>query len=401
MTRDNKFNFDFTFKSNKCINIKNFEDCIYCKNKDIEIKMLKKKIKDNDDKVIKLEEYINRFISFSQNYNINNIDELKKFIIKKMEPIDDLIYIDYDVFQYESTYSLEKQIEDYEGQLDTIDTFLKSNNINNFSEFKTYINKSDFNNNYINNKYNNINMILENVNIKNKSQILKMDELICKYEDLNVRIKSIKNKINNFPINRTIMLNGVKKVLKRKNEKTINKINMLEKEFNEYCDKQILWAKDVLGDKYSSDNIIRLLDIYNKLNNDEKLSSSDSENEVQNKYYNILNKNKKGKILEFESYIELGKDFIDNDINSRKNLTNDNLIFIKEIMKTSDLKFGSKDEKINRFINQCKRYYILSQKIKNIDNIIKSKLKTDIRDISNKDFDSLLILLDNNINKNN
>lgn len=71
------------------------------------------------------------------------------------------------------------------------------------------------------------------------------------------------------------------------------------------------------------------------------------------------------------------------------------LEIIKESINSSDINYGKKDEKINRFINQCKRYYILSQKIKNTDNIIKSKLKTNIRDISNKDFDNLLLLLDN------
>lgn len=65
-------------------------NCIYCKIKNDEIKTLneqkekmKKEIINKDKRIKDLEEYINEFISFSVKYNINNINELKTFIINK------------------------------------------------------------------------------------------------------------------------------------------------------------------------------------------------------------------------------------------------------------------------------------------------------------------------------
>jgi hypothetical protein len=85
---------------------------------------------------------------------------------------------------------------------------------------------------------------------------------------------------------------------------------------------------------------------------------------------------------------------IKNSINSKKDVPKEDLAILKETIKSSDLKSGNKDEKINRFINNCKRIYKLSQKI-SINNIIKSKIQTSIRDITNNEFDILLILIEN------
>lgn len=200
--------------------------------------------------------------------------------------------------------------------------------------------------------------------------------------------------MENFPIDKVIILGGVKKVYKGKIEKTIDKIKKMEKEFEEYCQKQIIWAKNILGNNIDDVKIIKILDIYNKLVNDDKnnqLSSSDSENEFSDIYKDI----KLLKINEMQKYITIGNTFINKNINSRKDLSNDDLVFIKEIIKTSDINYGTKDEKINRFINQCKRYSIMSQKMPNNNNIFKSKCKTSIRDMSNIDFDSLLKLIEN------
>lgn len=403
------FNFSFSFKTDKPLKQNGFDDCIYCKHKDIEIKKLKdnnEKIKkiiiDKDEKIFKLEEYIKSFISLSQKHNINNIDELKNFIKDKSQIIiDDLMYIDFDIFQYECNYSLVKQIEDYEEQLDTIDNILKSNNINSFSDFKAILSKSNLN---LSKKYDSIFTILDKADENIKSNNIILNELINNYNNLDIRIKNFKNKLSKIKEGDIIITKGIKrkaiyingKLKLCKIENVINKIKMLEEEFNSCCNEQIKWAKSVLSNDINDDKLIKILDLYNKLTNNKiAFYSSESESESNNKYYNILNENKNLKILEFETYSKLGKQFIDDKINSQKDLSNEDLLFIKEIVKTSDIKSGSKDDKINRFINTCKRYFILSQKIHDKNNIIKSKCKTNIRDISNKEFDSLLKLLDN------
>lgn len=160
----------------------------------------------------------------------------------------------------------------------------------------------------------------------------------------------------------------------------------MEKDFEEYCQHQIKWARDILGAKYSDDKIIKLIDIYNKLKNDIVKESSDSECELDtivNKY-NMKTK----KIEEYKFLVELGNSFINNNINDKSQIKN----FIKN-NKEIIYSYDSKD-KINRFISTCKRLYCLNQKI-DICNIVKSKSMTTIRDMSNQDFDSLLTLLEN------
>lgn len=149
-------------------------------------------------------------------------------------------------------------------------------------------------------------------------------------------------------------------------------------------------GRNILGDNYSDDEIIKLLDIYNKLNKDIIKDSSDSECELDviiNKY-----KMKSKKIEEYEFLSELGNSFINNNITDKSQIKN----FIKnnkEIIYSYDTK-----DKINRFISTCKRIYLISQYLP-IDNIVNSKSQTNIRDMKNIEFDNLLKLLEIN-NKN-
>lgn len=342
------------------------------------------------------------------NKRINKENEILKFKIKEMEkykenntiPIsyeddiiyDKLLYIDFDVFK-ESEYILQKRVNYYEFKLNCVNDFLYEHNISSFGELSQIVTY------YKNSNINKVNKKLENVNIKIQSQKLKTINLTNKYKYLDIRIKEIKNKINKLPIGTVIKINGVKKIFKGKTEKLIDKIKTMEEEYNNYIKSQILWARKIVDKDINDDKLIKILDLYNKLTNNKNiLCSSESETEKNNKYYNILNENKNIKILEFETYSKLGNQFIDDKINSKKDLSKDNLIFIKEIIKTSDIKSGSKDDKINRFINTCKRCYILSQKLSDKNNIIKNKCKTDIRDINNSDFYNLIKLLENNNN---
>lgn len=346
-----------------------------------------KNIVDHRDCILQMEKLYEKIRNKEKNINKD------KFIS------DDLLYIDFDIFQYESEYELKEKVIYYEKQIDILNTFFRDNNINNLTELKTKISSSnlvsnDYSYNYLFKKYDNMFEILENANIKFQSQNIKIKELSNKYNNINIRMKIIKDKVNKLPIGTILTLNGVKKVFKGKNENTIDKIKMVQEEFDEYCSQQINWAKHILGNKYSDDDIIKLLDIYNKLINVDQDSSSDENNTSKkyNKYYNNI---KLKKIEEFKEYCNLGNDFIKDNINSKKDFSKEDLESIKEIIKNSDISYGKKDDKINRFINQCKRYYILSQKITNHNNIIRSKCKTYIRDINNKEFDNLLILLEN------
>lgn len=61
---------------------------------------------------------------------------------------------------------------------------------------------------------------------------------------------------------------------------------------------------------------------------------------------------------------------------------------LKEIIKTSGLGTGKKEEKINRFISTCKRIHKLTQK-STIENIVKGHTRTSIRD-SNDEIDNLI-----------
>jgi hypothetical protein len=314
---------------------------------------------------------------------------------------DDIMNIEFDIFE-ESEYILKKKVKYYEEKLDCVYNFLEEHNISSFKELSHVIMFCKNNNNDVNitnTIENNEEYVKRVINLMSKEELNKMDQQI------NNSFKKIKNKLNTIKEGDVIIFKGIKrkevfikdKLKFIKIENVINKINMVEEEFTNYCKEQISWAKDILGNDYDDIKIIKLLDIFNKLiiNHDNLSSSSDSENE----YFEIYNDIKLLKIKELQKYIKLGNIYINKNINSKKDLSKEDLVFIKEIIKTSDIKFGTKDEKINRFINQCKRYFMISQKIPNNNNIFNNKCKTSIRDINNKDFNDLLKLLENN-NKN-
>lgn len=376
-------------------NVVDHSDCI------IEMERLYKKIENKDkDYIILNRKYMKLQSNIKTNYETNKILQDENILLKKQNSElkillnkddfinDDLMYIDFDIFN-ESHYELERQINYYENQIDILNIFLKNNNINSFEELKTNIftsilKKNDYD--YIYRKYDNINTILENVYINFESQNIKMNELLNNYKKLDNRIKNFKNKLKVIPIGTIITINGKQKIFKGKIEKPIDKIKEMEQEFNNYCEEQISWAKSIIGDNYSNDEIIKLLDIYNKLNKNIIKDSSDSECELDiiiNKY-NMKSK----KIEEYKFLSELGNSFIDNNINDKSQIKN----FIKnnkEIIYSYDTK-----DKINRFISTCKRVHILSHIIP-IDNIVKNKCQTNIRDITNIQFDNLIKLLEN------
>lgn len=359
------------------------------------INKLKQIIKEKDNIVLKNKMDYNDLYEENKMLKIQ-LKEIKKdttnFMVKNIQ--DDLIYIDFDVFKYESDYILKSKVNDYEKQLDILNCFFNDNNINSLSELKTILSSFINTNNYfyLNKKLDNINLFLNDIIINSKSQKIKMNELLCNFEHLNNKMKIIKNKINKLPIGTVIKINGVKKIFKGKTEKVISKIKKMEEEFEEYCQNQIDWAKGVLGDNIKEKQIIMLLDILYKINNKKYSSSSETESKISN----IVIKAKKAKYLEFESYSELGKTFINNNINFKKDIKKEDLLELKEIIKSSDLytKGDKKDDKTNRFINTCKRLYKISQII-TIETIVNSNIKTSIRDINNQDFDLLLNLLEN------
>lgn len=374
-----EFNFTFPFVSSKntdgnCLN------CIYCKCKDDEIKILKKQNKknkneiiDKDKKIKELQKYINDFINFSNKHDINNINKSSDFLY------EDLMYIDFDVFNWECTYSYKKQIEDYEDQLETIDNIFINNNVKSLEELKSRLSNTF----YDINKYNKILNILENVDIKIRSQKIKEHELINNIKDFDKRIEIVKTKVLKLKPNTIIEIGGIKKIYKCKIEK-VNIFKMVEQEFNEYCEKQIAWAKSIIGNTYDDNKIINLLDILNKLNKNYNLTKSESENEI----CDILDEMENIEVQRYNALFKLGKSFINKNITDKSQIPE-----IINNYKKIIYSYDSKD-KINRFISTSKRMYKLSNLI-STENIIKSKCMTSIRDMNNKDFDCLLILLEN------
>lgn len=425
LTKDNnktlfKSPYVETNKKEKSQNLIDHNDCI------LQLDKLYEKIKRQDLEIISYKNQNNnlkhdynnlenKFIESCKNENIlyeenkilkNKVDG-NNYIYNDMEFGNDietlLIQENIDII------SMKKQIKFYEYQLNCINNIftkynvknehylidiLKNYNQNNYKD-ENLSSTLNYNYNSLLKKYNNIITISNVSDIKIKSQKLETIKITNKFKDLDIRIKKIRNKLNKLPIGTIVKINSVKKIFKGKTEKLVDKINMMEEEYNNYIKSQILWARKIVNNDINDDKLVKILDLYNKLTNNKNISySSESETETNNKYYNILNENKNIKILEFETYSKLGNQFIDDEINSKKDLSKDSLIFIKEIIKTSDIKSGTKDDKINRFINTCKRYFILSQKLSNKNNIIKNKCKTDIRDINNNDFDILLKLLE-------
>jgi hypothetical protein len=298
---------------------------------------------------------------------------------------DELIYIDLDIFEYESNYILKKKVISYENQLDYINCFLYNNNISNFEELTKIIKFYKKNNyDYIYKKYENIFTILNNVDINFQSQKLKMSELFNNFEYLDNKIKKIKNKINTLPIGSIVKINGVKKIFRGKIENHINKIKMVQEDFDEYCNKQIQWAKSIIGNDIEDTKIIKLLDILNKLNKSYTSTKSDSEGEISD----IFNEMENIEVQRYNMLFKLGNSFIKKDISDKSQIP-DIIKNYKKIIYSYDSK-----DKINRFISTSKRMYKISILI-NTENIIKSKCMTSIRDMSNNSFDNLLKLLEN------
>lgn len=319
----------------------------------------------------------NQFLRKENEILRKQLEDLKIIVNKDNKINDELLYIDPDLF-VDTYYDLKEKNRYYEKYLDILDDIFDDNNINSLSELKTILSNS-----FYKNRYNNIFTILENSEIKIKSQNLKMIDLSNKYKNLDVRINIIKNKIQKLPIGHVVTIKGVKKIFRGKNEKC-NIFKMIEEEFNNYCNDQIIWAKSIIGNNIISDKeIITLLDVYNKLT--KKYSSGcSSDDEISN----IFNKIESNKLNDYILLSELGKQFIKNDITDKSQIQD----IIKNYKKVIYC-YDSKD-KINRFISTCKRLYALSQKIK-VDNIMKSKCQTRIRDMTNTEFDNLLKLIEN------
>jgi hypothetical protein len=396
---DNKLNNKCLFKNEK-------------KTNDAKIK-IDKNIVDHGDCILQMEKLYMKLQNKDNDYNIlykNHLEEniLLKKQNKKLKILlnnkdfinDDLMYIDYDLFEYESDYILEKKVISYGRQLDYINTFLNYNNVSNFEELSKIISYN--NNTDLNIKYDNIFTILNNSEMEIKSQKLKINELFNDHKNIEYRINIIKNKIDKLSIGTIITINGIKKIYRGKIENTIDKIKSMEQEYEEYCSQQISWAKSIIGNDFEDEKIVKILDIFNKIKGNYNYNSSSSDinenSEIYKRYNNRYNNIKIKKMEEFNLYCDFGKDFINDGINTKKDIPKELLEIIKDVIKSSDISYGKNDEKINRFISSCKRYYILSQKNENHDNIIRSKCKTSIRDMNNKDFDNLLKLIEN-INK--
>lgn len=364
--------------------LKNKADYNYFKNEYNKLETQFIEVCDNENKLFEENKILKNQI------NLLNIKLDENKVVDKNNFInDDIMYIDPDIFEYEIVYILKNQIYFYEKQINYINEFLYDNNVSNFKDLSKIFSLYNNNNTNINKKYDNIFTNIKNSELKIKSQKNKLNEIFNEYNYIDTKIEKIKDKVQSLSIGSTIFINGIKKIYKGKIEKPIDKIKKMEQEYNEYCQQQISWAKEIIGDKYDDNEIIKLLDIYNKLIKNNNISNSeDSECELDI----IVNKYKSVKIQEYEMLSEFGNSFITNNINDKSQIKN----FIKN-NKYIIYSYDSKD-KINRFISTCKRIYRLSQIIE-INNIAKSKCQTNIRDITNIEFENLLKLIDNNNKK--
>lgn len=245
-------------------------------------------------------------------------------------------------------------------------------------ELKNKITKSS-----LNDKYHNVNILLNDLYIKSKSQNNKFECLLEDQKYIDNKIKAVKYKLSKINPGTILEIKKIKKVYKHKNEKK-NNIKMIEEQFNEYCKKRISWSRSVIGTEYNDEKIINLLDLFDKLNKNYK-----SDNSSDDELSSIFNDLKENKFKEYNIICNLGKYFINNNIEDKSQIQD----IIKNYKKELKHYDANKESKQNRFISTCKRLYLLSQKI-NVNNIVKSNCITSIRDISNNDFDILLKLLE-------
>jgi hypothetical protein len=363
-------------------------------------------LNDNDDLFVenqKLKEKINLLENQNNRLNIFVNPDVHDTYLSDFGNGIETLYINEKI----DIISMKKEIKYYKYQLDGLNKLFLKNDIKNIDEL-IYIlnmykkNKSQILNNFY---YDNIS---ELVDIQ-KDKINTINEQLIKQKDnfkiIMDKLDIIKYKFSKIKPGTIIIINRKKKMFKkneyylnfikekhnnlifqnkRKNELLINKIKMLEEDFDGYCSQQISWAKNVLGDKYTDNEIIKLLDVFNKLNKNYTSIKSDSEDEI----YNIFNEMENNEIQRYTSLFKLGNNFIKNDISDKSQISE----IIKNYKKII-YSYDSKD-KINRFISTSKRMYRLSILI-TTENIIKSKCMTPIRDMSNEGFDNLLILLEN------
>lgn len=84
LTNDfNNLSFKYKTVEDKLIEVFDENKDLYEKNRILQEENIL--LKEKNEKIDELEKYVNDFISFSVEYNINNIDELKDFILNKSE----------------------------------------------------------------------------------------------------------------------------------------------------------------------------------------------------------------------------------------------------------------------------------------------------------------------------
>lgn len=372
-----------TNKKEKSQNIIDHNSCI------IQLENLYEKIKQQEKEYIF---YKNKYDNLKNNYNDLENKKLKNINYNNME----FGYELESIFKQENINNIDmkKQIKFYEYQLNCINNIFNKYNVKNEHDLINILNihnqnisqkKNIFDINKFNKEWNNTYNC-----IKYKFSILKPGTILI----INGKRKMFKQEeyYNNIKNNKIAFIENKYKENKLQNVNKIellyNKINILEKDIDNYYKKQINWARSIIDKKMSDKQIINIIDVYNKIN-EKEISNDSSKNSILK--YNTF---KDIKIKEIEYYSGLGDSFICNDINTRNDIPKEDISTLKEIIKTSGLGTGKKDEKINRFISTCKRIHKLTQK-STIENIVKSHTKTSIRDMSNDEFDNLLKLLEN------
>jgi hypothetical protein len=211
-------------------------------------------------------------------------------------------------------------------------------------------------------------------NLSKLPKIQKSENIKIRKFDINLlsfRMQFYKyNKIKNKFYNNIKNFHNLYNKHKEEYKKSMELFDTIEKEVEE----------DIKKEKEEQLNI-QMKKIYEKLKENNNIELKEDNN-----IYKLINKLEKQKVEKLYILSDIGKELKDQNIeNETKFLEQfkDNDIYYIYDLKNKN--------KISRFINMCNKLYLLKDKI-NLDNIIKNKLLTSIRDLSQNNFTYLLNL---------
>lgn len=344
------------------LNFGKIENCISCKvtNKEFILKPNIEELeigKDKDDFDYKLKyEYL------SEKHRI-----LKNIYQAKEQQCSDLLA---------QNESIILDRDKYKNRLIIFRNKLKENNILHEDEFLQFL--ENYKNNNLSQNINNIDKInpLNNNDLKHLEKKVKNIGIKYKYSELKFKLIELKKDTLKYKIDRRKFKNQV--------NNTLNEINTLKSDiknmqiFKIDFDEIVNEYKNVL--KIEKDEQIKKL--YKKLIENKNVSQNKENNLIK-----IINKLENQKVEKLYILADLGSELKKDNIRDESEFLEktkgaDNMYYIYDLKSKN---------KISRFMNMCNKLYLLKDKI-DLGNILKNNVLTQIRDISNENFEYLLSL---------